>query len=103
MKTAANMLIAGGVGFWTAGFFFGPGSGILWTLGTFAPLAAVLGLFMHLFALVLPNSTAPRIISNRKAEVRKCVTCGRPAVIGSDYCRYHTDEQRYLGSSGGGR
>lgn len=102
MKTAANLFIAAGVGFWTAGFFFGPESHLIWTIGSYAPLMAVLGLFMHLFSLILPNAAAPRI-STRKVEVRKCVTCGRPAVTGSDYCRYHTDEQRYLGSSGGGR
>lgn len=99
MKTSANLLLALGIGLWTAGFFTGPENRIVWMLGSYAPLAAALGLFMHLFGLVLPNATAPRI-STRKAEVRKCVTCGRPAVTGSDYCRYHTDEQRYLGGEG---
>lgn len=100
MKGTANLLLALGIGLWTAGFFFGPHAKLFWSLGTFAPLAAALGFFMHLFAMVLPNARAPRM-STRKVEMRKCTTCGRPAVTGSDYCRYHTDEQRYLG--GGGR
>jgi hypothetical protein len=96
VKGSANFLIALGIGLWTAGMFFGPDAGILWSLGTYAPLATALGLFMHIFSLVLPSANAPRL-PTRKMEMRKCATCGRPAVAGSDYCRYHTDEQRYLG------
>jgi len=100
VRGLANLLIALGIGLWTAGMAMGPGGKLVWTLGSYAPLSLVLGLFIHLVLLIVPSDSAPRVAA-RKAELRKCATCGRPAVAGSDYCRYHTDEQHYLG--GGGR
>ncbi len=95
MRSAANILLGLAVIIWTAAFFFGPGHSSLWTAGNYAPVAAGVGLFIHIFTFVLPSSRAPKI-SSRKVEVRKCKTCGRPAVSDSEYCRYHTDEQQYM-------
>lgn len=96
MRGVANVLLALGFLVWLAGFHFGPGNGLLWRLAGYTPVAIGIALFLHIFAFLLPSS---RPVRNpvRKAEPRKCRTCGRPAIPGSDYCRYHTDEQRAMG------
>jgi hypothetical protein len=98
MRSTGNILIFLAILAFTAGFFFGPGSGLFWKAAEYTHFLAGIGVLLHLLAFVFPGNRVP--VPKRPAEMRKCRTCGRPAVEGSEFCRYHTDEQRWMG---GGR
>ncbi len=100
MRNLANVLLALAISAWTAAFFFGPANSGLWKIGSWSHYIVGAALFLHLFAFIFPSQTTVAKRSTRRGEVRKCRTCGRPAVPGSDYCRYHTDEMRAMGGGG---
>lgn len=76
---------------WILGFLLGSGLDLTWALAGFAaylaPISAVVLIIMLITGLGAPMDEKRR----RAGETLKCVECGRPAVPGSSYCRYHLD------------
>lgn len=99
MRGFANIMFFLALVSWTAAFFTGPGNEMIWKVGGYSLFMAGLGVFLHLLAIVFPGS-APVHRPVRKSDLRKCRTCGRPAIPGSDLCKYHTDEMRALDGGG---
>lgn len=99
MRNYANVSIFLALLSWTAAFYTGPDGGFIWDLGRYSLFMAGLAVFLHLLAFIFPGS-APVHRPLKKSEIRKCRTCGRPAIPGSDLCKYHTDEMRALDGGG---
>lgn len=99
MRGFANILIFLALMAWTAAFFTGPSGAVIWTVGSYSLFMAGLAVFLHLIAFIFPSSTQVRR-PIRKSDLKKCRTCGRPAIPGSDLCKYHTDEMRALDGGG---
>ncbi len=99
MRGFANILIFLALMSWTGAFFTGPAGGLIWTVGSYSLFMAGLAVFLHLITFIFPSSTQARR-PIRKSDLKKCRTCGRPAIPGSDLCKYHTDEMRALDGGG---
>ena len=100
MREIASLVLAAAILLWTAAFFFGPGNRLFWQIGSYTHYLAGAAVFLYLLSYIHPSSRMAPPPRARRGDMRKGKTCGRPAVEGSDFCRYHTDEQRWMG---GGR
>ena len=94
VRGLANLLTTAGLVTWSLAFYFGPEQQLIWKVGEYGGFAVIVSIILHIVSFMLPSGGSSPRRRKTKEEPRKCTICGRPAVPGSSYCRYHTDEMR---------
>jgi hypothetical protein len=88
----SRFLMLAGILLWIGAFFVGPDNSLIWGAGKWGIGVLILGCIVRLVLFLIPSKrSAAMLRKKRHGEERKCLECGRPAVPGSQYCRYHTD------------
>ena len=88
----SRFLILAGILLWVGAFFVGPENSFVWSTGKWGIGLLLVGFVLRLVLFLIPSKRSAVILRKRRhGEERKCSECGRPAVPGSQYCRYHTD------------
>lgn len=76
---------------WTLGFLLGSSCSFTWSLAGIAGYLAPLSLVGLIIMFVSGLGAPPLELRKKAGETLNCLVCGRPAVPGSSYCRYHLD------------
>jgi len=88
----SRFLMLAGILLWLGAFFVGPENSFIWSTGKWGIGLLIVGILIRLVFFLIPSkSSAPSLRRKRTGTDRKCKECGRPAVPGSEYCRYHSD------------
>jgi hypothetical protein len=98
MAGFSKFLILAGIVMWVTAFFVGPDNGagtgnrFIWNTGKWGIGIVIVGVVLRLVLFLIPSKRKAIVLRRKRhGEERKCTECGRPAVPGSQYCRYHTD------------
>ena len=94
----SRFCILAGILLWVGAFLVGPatpaggGNAFIWSTGKWGIGIVLVGVVLRLVLFLIPSKRRSVVLRRRRhGEERKCSECGRPAVPGSQYCRYHTD------------
>ena len=89
----SRFLVLAGILLWIGAFFVGPENDFIWSTGKWGIGILLLGIILRLVVFLIPSKRRRAVVLRRRrsGQERKCTECGRPAVPGSTFCRYHTD------------
>ena len=88
----SRFLVLAGILLWIGAFFAGPENSFIWSTGKWGIGLLVVGIILRLVLFLIPSKRKAQVMRKKRTGTdRKCAECGRPAVPGSQYCRYHTD------------
>jgi hypothetical protein len=88
----SRFLVLAGILLWIGAFFVGPEKSFIWSTGKWGIVLLIVGTIMRLVLFLIPSKGKSLVMRRKRTGTdRKCAECGRPAIPGSQFCRYHTD------------